>query len=68
MQEFFASIFTYGGGTDLSGTPQNFDVNLLSANSTTTASTVNTYWGLGVTDAAAGAYTGTNTISPIAPF
>lgn len=60
-QEYSLTTFTYGAGTDLSGTAAEVETNLAKATATTTASTDATYWGIGIPGGtSAGSYTGQN--------
>lgn len=64
-QEYGASNFTYGSGTDLSTTPTSLDITL--PQRTSGAVTDDVLWGIGVpAGTPSGSYTGTNTFSAVA--
>lgn len=63
-QEYSASVFTYGGGTDLSGTPTGINITLPQGTSGTVPITDTVSWGIGIPPGQpAGTYAGTNTFT-----
>ena len=65
-QEYSASGFSYGNGTDLSGSLNSLDIGIPKSSIVPSNSTGTVYWRLGVPVATAfGAYTGSNTIISI---
>ena len=65
-QEYSASTFTYGSGTDLSGTPTTLNLDLPKPTSTTPV-TADSYWGIGIPGTGVGGNcTGSNTFTAIA--
>jgi len=68
QQEYSATTFTYGAGTDLSASATTLDVTLPQPTNDGTPTIQDTvYWGLGVpAGTPAGTYTGSNTVSATA--
>jgi len=65
-QEYKATTFTYGSGTDLSGTPTEMELNILKTITTGSPATKSLYWGLGIpAGQLSGAYSGSNTIGAV---
>lgn len=64
QQEYSATSFTYGAGTDLSTSPTGFDLSLSQPTSGTAPVADDVLWGIGIPSGqASGTYTGTNTFT-----
>lgn len=67
FQEYSANVFTYGAGTDLSGTPAGLNITLPQGTSGTVPITDTVSWGIGIPGGQpAGTYSGTNTFTAAA--
>jgi hypothetical protein len=63
-QEYDTSTFTWGAGTDLTGSAVEVELDVLKTTVTASPATDDVFWGLGIPSTqVAGAYTGTNTVT-----